>query len=67
MGRVTAVGLTSAHLHYKTSGQEAAQLMLKLLRRQGAGTRSICLGYEILERESTLGNMKPYETDSIAP
>lgn len=24
MGRVTAVGLTSAHLHYKTSGQEAA-------------------------------------------
>ena len=66
-GRVTAVGLTSAHLHYKTSGQEAAQLMLKLLRRQGAGTRSICLGYEILERESTLGNMKPYETDSMTP
>lgn len=67
MGRVTAMGLTSAHLHYKTSGQEAAQLMLKLLRRQGAGTRSICLGYEILERESTLGNMKPYETDSMTP
>ncbi len=55
MGRVTAVPLTSAHLHYKTSGQEAAQLMLKLLRRQGAGTRAVCLGYEIIERASTAG------------
>lgn len=53
MGRVTAVPLTSAHLHYKTSGQEAAQLMLKLLKRQGSGTRCIQLGYEVVEREST--------------
>lgn len=53
MGRVAAVPLTSAHLHYKTSGQEAAQLLLKLLKRQGAGTRCVQLGYEVVEREST--------------
>lgn len=55
MGRVTAVPLTSAHLHYKTSGQEAAQLLLRLMRSPGGGVRSVCLGYEIVERASTAG------------
>ena len=53
IGRVAAVPLTSAHLHYKTSGQEAAQLLLNLMRRQGAGTRAIQLGFEVVERQST--------------
>lgn len=55
MGRVTAVPLTSAHLHYKTSGQEAAQLLLRLMRIPGGDIRSVCLGYEIVERASTSG------------
>ena len=53
IGRGAAVPLTSAHLHYKTSGQEAAQLLLNLMRRQGAGTRAIQLGFEVVERQST--------------
>ena len=53
LGQVTATPLTSAHLHYETSGQEAAQLLLRLLRSQGAGVRNVCLGYEIMERAST--------------
>ena len=53
MGRFTATPLTTAHLHYQTSGQEAAQLLLRLLRSQGAGVRNVCLGYEIVERAST--------------
>ena len=53
IGRVAAVPLTSAHLHYETSGQEAAQLLLRLLRSQGAGVRNVCLGCEIMERAST--------------
>ena len=55
IGQVTATPLTSVHLHYKTSGQEAAQLLLRLLRSQGGGVRSVCLGYEMIERESTRG------------
>ena len=58
IGQVTATPLTSAHLHYKTSGQEAAQLLLRLLRSQGSGVRSVCLGYEIVERASTSGRQQ---------
>lgn len=55
LGRVSAVTLTSAHLYYKTSGEEAARLLLDQLRRRGEGaTRSLCLGYELVERDSTL-------------
>lgn len=53
LGRVTAVPLTSAHLHYKTSGQEAAQMLLRLMRRQGAGVRCLQLGFDLVERAST--------------
>lgn len=55
IGQVCATPLTTAHLHYKTSGQEAAQLLLRLLRSPGGGVRSVCLGYEIVERASTNG------------
>ena len=59
LGRVTAVPLTSAHLHYKTSGQEAAQMLLRLMRRQGAGVRCLQLGYDLVERASTAGEGAP--------
>lgn len=53
LGRVTNVTLTSAHLHYRTSGEEAANIMLSLLHKRGTGKRYLELGYEIIERDST--------------
>lgn len=54
MGGVCAVPLTSAHLYYFTSGAEAAKIMLELLSRRSPGAaRSLRLGYEIVERDST--------------
>lgn len=63
LGRVSAVTLTSAHLYYRTSGEEAAKLLLEELRRRGRGaTRNLCLGYELVERESTLRSAPECET-----
>ena len=63
LGRVSAVTLTSAHLYYRTSGEEAAKLLLEELRRRGRGaTRNLCLGYELVERESTLRSAPACET-----
>lgn len=46
--------LSTAHYHYRTSGVEAAQM---LLSKMGAGEerpqRQLMLGYEVLRREST--------------
>jgi LacI family sucrose operon transcriptional repressor len=57
LGRVSAVTLTSAHLYYRTSGEEAARLMLSQLRRHGPiSTRSLCLSYQVTERDSTRRN-----------
>jgi LacI family sucrose operon transcriptional repressor len=54
LGRVSAVTLTSAHLYYRTSGEEAARLLLSQLRRHGPGAdRSLRLGFEVVERDST--------------
>ena len=54
LGRVSAVTLTSAHLYYRTSGEEAAKLLLEELSRRSRGaTRNLCLGYELIERDST--------------
>lgn len=50
--RVMPAPLTSAHLYYKTSGEEAARIMLGLLRSRPSG-RELRLGYEIMERAST--------------
>ena len=51
-GRVAAVPLTSAHLHYHTAGQQAAQLLLGLMHGETV-RRNVCLEYELVEREST--------------
>ncbi len=59
LGLVTAVPLTSARLHYKTAGIEAAQMLLNSLRRNSAVPKIMKLDYEVIEREST--NRK-YET-----
>lgn len=53
VGRNTFVPLTSAHLHYKTSGRDAAALLMDLLNDPHTVPRSQMLGYELVCREST--------------
>ncbi len=43
-GRNTFVPLTSAHLHYKTSGRDAAALLMDLLNDPHTVPRSQMLG-----------------------
>ncbi len=59
LGLVTAVPLTSARLHYKTAGIEAAQMLLNSLSRNSSVPKIMKLDYEIVEREST---NRQYET-----
>lgn len=60
VGRNTFVPLTSAHLHYKTSGRDAAALLMDLLNDPHTVPRSQMLGYELVCREST--GTERYET-----
>ncbi len=53
MGLITSVSLTSAHLHYKTSGIEAARMLLSAINRHDSVPRIMKLDFEIVEREST--------------
>ena len=53
VGQNAFVPLTSAHLHYKTAGKDAAALLMELLNDPKAIPRSQMLGYELIEREST--------------
>lgn len=50
---ITAVSLTSARLHYKTAGIEAAQMLLNSIGKPESVPKTIKLDYEIAEREST--------------
>ena len=52
-GRSAFVPLTSAHLHYKTAGHDAAALLMDLLHDPHAIPRSQTLGYELVCRAST--------------
>lgn len=53
IGTITAISLTSARLHYKTAGIEAAQMLLNSIGRTSAVPKIMKLDYEIAEREST--------------
>lgn len=52
-GRVAYVPLTSAHLHYRTSGDKAAHLLLNRLAVPNAAPCSIQLDWELKCRAST--------------
>lgn len=45
--------LTTAHFYYKTSGQDAAEMLLTLLKEEKKVIKQIKLGFEIIEQEST--------------
>ncbi len=53
LGAITTVPLTSARLHYKTAGIEAAQMLLNALGRNSTVPKLLKLDYEVVEREST--------------
>ncbi len=53
MGRKTFVSLTSARFHYKTTGIDAARMLLSAINRNDSVLRIMKLDFEIMEREST--------------
>lgn len=54
IARLLTPPLTSAHLHYKTGGGEAAQMLLDLMEKGGGEVhKCVRLGCTIAEREST--------------
>lgn len=55
LGRVAYPSITSARLHYKTAGLEAANMLLSALRHRDSIQRTMELDYDIVERESTGG------------
>lgn len=53
MGRVAAVSLTTIHFYYKTSGIEAANMLLEILREKDTAPRQVRMGYRICVNDST--------------
>ncbi|OON96459.1 MAG: hypothetical protein ATN36_00700 [Epulopiscium sp. Nele67-Bin005] len=53
MGELVQVPLTTAHLHYKTSGHQAGEMFLNLLKYNEKATKTIKLDYELIIRKST--------------
>lgn len=51
--KVASSSLTSVHFHYETAGEEAAHMLLLLLKRENIIPKTLTLDYEIMEREST--------------
>lgn len=54
MAQIVEPNLTTVHYHYKTSGEEAARLLVGLLEEETKVRRELKMGYEIMERGSTL-------------
>lgn len=52
LSKVVEPKLTTAHLHYKTSGIEAASMLLQMIEKK-AITKQLELGYEVILAEST--------------
>ena len=47
--------LSTVHFHYKSSGREAARLLIEMLQKSGDVRKEIKMGYQIIERDSTRG------------
>lgn len=52
-GRVAYTPLTTAHLHYKTEGKDAAEMLLLQLKRPEPAGKTLRLDFDIIERGST--------------
>ncbi len=53
MSRVMHPRLSTVHFYYKTSGKEAARLLLDLMREEKPVKKELKMGYDLIEREST--------------
>ena len=53
IARILHTPLTTARLHYKTAGQEAANMLMNAVKQGNNVQRSLRLDYDIIEREST--------------
>ena len=53
IGKIAAVPITTAHLHYRTAGSEAAKMLLSAIKDPSLIPRMLQLDYYIVEREST--------------
>lgn len=49
MSQVVTPPLTTVHLHYKTSGCEAAETLMDILKKQETVMKQVKLGYKIIE------------------
>ena len=55
IGRAAYPSITTARLHYKTAGAEAALMLLSAVKHRDSIQRTLELDYDIVERESTGG------------
>ena len=53
LSQIVTPRLTTVHHHYKTSGSEAAKMLLGLMTGTDTVPREIKMGYEIVKRAST--------------
>lgn len=53
IGTVMEPDLTSLHFYYRTSGVEAARLLMNMVKGNEEGAREIKMGYRVVERGST--------------
>lgn len=53
LSTIVQPSLSTVHFHYKTSGMEAARLLVEMLRESAAIRKEIKMGYQIVERAST--------------
>ena len=45
--------LSTVHFHYKSSGREAARLLIEMLQKSEDVRKEIKMGYQVIERDST--------------
>lgn len=55
IAQIVEPNLTSVHYYYKTSGEEAAQLMMNLLETEKPVHKEVKMSFEIVSRESSRG------------
>lgn len=53
LSQVVTPRLTTAHFHYKTSGAEAARMLVEQMTGGDGVPREIKMGFELIERDST--------------
>ena len=53
ISQITMPTLTTVHLHFKSSGAEAARMLVGLMSGDDAVAREVKMGYEVVARNST--------------